>query len=137
MCVCPNMKQICFSGISITATVLCFVPDVSTATFYSDNLKFQVLDTKDIYSTVEETSSSKPEDRSKIWNKVLTILQMAFKIFWIFLVLLSMPLHFETHTKWKFGPFSTSESNFTWERFKKAPSRHDFRFEVSAIFIVN
>ena len=84
MCVCPNMKQICFSGIFITATVLCFVSDVCTATFYSDNSKFQVLDTKDIYSTVEETSSSKPEDRSKIWNKVPTILQMAFKILYFF-----------------------------------------------------
>ena len=66
VCVCPNMKQICFSGIFITATVLCFVSDVCTATFYSDNLKFQVLDTKDIYSTVKNTTSNKPEDGSNI-----------------------------------------------------------------------
>ena len=59
------MKQTFFSGIYITATVLCFVSD-ARATIYSNNLKFQVLDTKDIYSTVEETNSSKPEDRSKI-----------------------------------------------------------------------
>ena len=59
------MKQICFSGISITATVLCFVSDVR-GTIYSDNLKFQVLDTKDIYSTVEETNSSKLAEKGKI-----------------------------------------------------------------------
>ena len=106
MCVCPNMKQICFSGIFITATVLCFVSDVCTATFYSDNLKFQVLDTKNIYSTVEETSSSKPEDRSKIWNKVPTILQMAFKIlyfFWVFWSKYNFAYfsHFRLFLRWK------------------------------------
>ena len=55
------MERIRLSGQFITATVLCFVSDV-----YSDNSKFKALDTKDIYSTGEATTSSKPEDIKNI-----------------------------------------------------------------------
>ena len=61
--VCKNMERICLSGQFITATVLCFVSDV-----YSDNSKFKALDTKDIYSTGEETTSSKSEDIKDIYS---------------------------------------------------------------------
>ena len=59
------MERICLSRQFITATVLCFVSDV-----YSDNSKFKALDTKNIYSTGQETTSSKPEDRKDIYSTV-------------------------------------------------------------------
>ena len=57
------MERICLSGKFITAAVLCFVSDV-----YSDNFEFKCLVSKDIYSTGEETTSSKPEDIKDIYS---------------------------------------------------------------------
>ena len=46
-------------------------------------------------------------------------------------------LHCETHTKWKFEPFATSEYQFCWRTEENKRSREDLRFAIGDIFIVS
>ena len=60
-----------------------------------------------------------------------------FSYIWWFWVHSATRLHWETHTKWKFEQFATSEYQFCWRTVENERSRPDWRFAIGDIFIVN